>query len=77
MMVECGEKNTFRDQVFTTFNDLPKVISIINNKKVFYREPKKHYRDRALALAIVIFTQYHQLKLPISIVASLFLIFSV
>ena len=76
MMVECGEKNTFRDQVFTTFNDLPKVISIINNKKAFYREPKKH-RDRALALAIVIFTQYHQLKLPISIVASLFLIFSV
>ena len=49
MMVERGEKNTFSDQVFTTFNDLPKAIRIIDNKKVFYRESKKYYRDRALA----------------------------
>ena len=26
MMIELGEKNTFSDQVFTTFNDLPKTI---------------------------------------------------
>ena len=47
MMVERGEKNTFSDQVFTTFNDLPKAIRIIDNKKVFYRESKKYYRGRA------------------------------
>ena len=28
MMIELGEKNTFSDQVFTTFNDLPKTIRI-------------------------------------------------
>ena len=49
MMVERSEKNTFSDQVFTTFNDLPKAIRIIDNKKVFYRESKKYYRDRGLA----------------------------
>ena len=41
MMVEPDEKNTFSDQVFTTFNDLPNAIRITDNKKVFYREPKK------------------------------------
>ena len=41
MMVERGEKNTFSDQVFTIFDDLPKVIRITDNKKVFYRESKK------------------------------------
>ena len=34
MMVECGE-------VFNAFNDLPKVIRVTVNKKVFYRESKK------------------------------------
>ena len=42
MLVERGEKNTFSDQVFTTFSDLPKAIRIIDNKKVFYRESKKY-----------------------------------
>ena len=37
MMVERGEKNSFSDQVFTTFNDLTKAIRIIDNKKVFHR----------------------------------------
>ena len=37
-----------RDLVFITFNDLPKAIRIIDKKNVFYREPKKYYRDRAL-----------------------------
>ena len=32
MMVERGEKNTFSDQVFTTFNDLPKAIRIVDDK---------------------------------------------
>ena len=34
-------KNTFSDKVFNAFNDLPKVIRVTVNKKVFYREPKK------------------------------------
>ena len=38
MMVGRGEKNTFSGQVFTTFNNLPKAIRIIDNKTVFYRE---------------------------------------
>ena len=49
MMVERDEKNTFSDQVFTIFDDLPKVIRIIDNKKVFYRESKKYYRDKAFS----------------------------
>ena len=48
MMVERVEQNTFNDQVLTTFNDLPKAIRMIDNKKVFYRESKK-YSDSALA----------------------------
>ena len=49
MMVERVEQNTFSDQVLTTFNDLPKAIRMIDNKKVFYRESKKYYSDSALA----------------------------
>ena len=30
MMVECGEKNTFSNQVSTTVNDLPEAIRIID-----------------------------------------------
>ena len=48
MMVEHGEKNTYSGEVFTTFNDLPKAMRIIDNKKVFYRESKR-YKHRALA----------------------------
>ena len=49
MMVERGEKNTFSDQVFYKNQvDLQKAIRIVDNKKVFYRQSKKYYRDRAL-----------------------------
>ena len=48
MMVERGEKITFSDQIFTTFNDLSKPIRMIDNKKLFYRESKEYYKDRAL-----------------------------
>ena len=41
MMVERGEKNTFSDQVFTTFNDLPKAIRIIDKKKSILQRIKK------------------------------------
>ena len=41
MMVERGEKSTFSEKVFTTFNDLSKAMRIIDHKKVFYRESKK------------------------------------
>ena len=52
MMVECGEKNTFREPVFTTFIDLPKAIRIIDNKKVFYRKSQKYNRERVLARSL-------------------------
>ena len=48
MVVENGEKNTFGDQAFTTFNDSPEAIRIIDNKQLFYRKWKKYYRDSAL-----------------------------
>ena len=42
MMVESGEKNTFGDQVFNIFDDLPKAIIIDNKKVLFCRESKKY-----------------------------------
>ena len=42
MMVESGEKNTFGDQVFNIFNDLPKAIIIDNKKVLFCRESIKY-----------------------------------
>ena len=40
MLVEHGKKNTFNDQVFTTFNDLPKANRIIDDKKYFIKNEK-------------------------------------
>ena len=45
-------KKTFSDQVFTTFNNLPKAIRIIDNKKEnqkILQRIKKYYIDRTLA----------------------------
>ena len=42
-------KNTC-DQVFSTFNDLPKATRIIDNKKVFYKGSQKYYRVSTLSL---------------------------
>ena len=49
MMVEGGEKNTFGDQAHGIFNDLPKTIRVIKDRKVFINESKRYYRDKALA----------------------------
>ena len=43
MLVERGEGNTFSDQVFTTFNNLPKAIRIIDNKKSILQKLKTIY----------------------------------
>ena len=37
-----GQKKPFSDQVFTTFNDLPKAIRIIDNKKKYFTENQKN-----------------------------------
>ena len=45
-------KKTFSDQVFITFNNLPKAIRIIDNKKEnqkILQRIKKYYIDRTLA----------------------------
>ena len=52
-MVERGDKNTFGDQAHNIFNDLPKAIRIIKDRKVFITETKRYYRDRALARSYV------------------------
>ena len=52
MMVERGDKNTFGDQAHNIFNDLPKAIRIIKDRKVFITETKIYYSDRALARSL-------------------------
>ena len=52
MMVESGEKNTFGDQVHDILNDLPKAIKVIKDRKVFTKETKRYYRDKALARSL-------------------------
>ena len=52
MMVERGDKSTFGDQAHNIFNDLPKAIRIIKDRKVFITETKRYYRDRALARSL-------------------------
>ena len=38
MMVERGDKNSFGDQAHDVFNDLPKAIRVIKDRKVFIKE---------------------------------------
>ena len=40
--------NTFGDQAHDIFNDLPKAIRVIKDRKVFIKETKRHYRDKGL-----------------------------
>ena len=51
-MVERGEKNTFGDQAHDIFNDLPKNIRVIKDRKVFIKETKRYYGDEALARSL-------------------------
>ena len=52
MMVGRGEKNTFGGQAHDMFNDLPKTIRVIKNRKVFIKETKRYYRDKVLARSL-------------------------
>ena len=52
MMVDRGNKNTFGDQAHDVFNDLPKAIRVIKDRKVFIKETKRYYRDKALARSL-------------------------
>ena len=45
-------KNTFGDQAHDIFNKLPKTIGIIKDRKVFIKETKIYYRDKALARSL-------------------------
>ena len=49
MMVERGVQNIFGDQAHDIFNDLPKTMRVIKDKKDFIKETKRYYRDKALA----------------------------
>ena len=57
------EKNTFIDQVFITFNDLPKAIRTIDNKNVFYRESNKYYRTSCFLTLILNYRLYWLISL--------------
>ena len=52
MMVEGGKKNTFGDQAQGIFNDLPKTIRVIKDRRLFINESKRCYRDKALARSL-------------------------
>ena len=45
MMVERGNKNKFGDQAHDIFNDLPKAIRVVKDRKVFIKETKRYYAD--------------------------------
>ena len=49
IMVERGVQNTFGDQARDIFNDLPKTIRVIKDRKDFIKETKRYNRDKALA----------------------------
>ena len=49
MMVERDETNIFGDQAHDIFNDLPKTIRVIKDRKGFIKETKGYHRDKALA----------------------------
>ena len=54
MMIELGEKNTFCDQVSTTFNDLPKTIrthSLLYISKVHFLLSFNMLRKKAFLYA--------------------------
>ena len=42
-----GGKNTFGAQAHDIFNNLPKTIRVIKDRKVFIKETKRYYRDTA------------------------------
>ena len=50
--VERGWKNTFGGQAHDIFNDLPKTIRVIKDRKVFIKENKRYYRDKTLARSL-------------------------
>ena len=52
MVVERGDKNTFGDQADDIFNDLPKAIRVIKDRKLFIKETKRCYRDKVLARSL-------------------------
>ena len=49
MMVERG---TFGDQAHDIFNDLPKKIRVIKDRKVSIKETKRYYGDKTLARSL-------------------------
>ena len=52
MMVERSDKNTFGDRAQNIFNDLPKAIRVTKDRKVFIKETKRYFRDKALARSL-------------------------
>ena len=52
MMAERSDKNTFGDRAHNIFNDLPKAIRVSKDRKVFIKETKRYFRDKALARSL-------------------------
>ena len=49
LKVQYGELNTFQNQAYTLFNDLPKSTRSCEKFTKFYSEAKRFYKDKALA----------------------------
>ena len=52
MTIKRGQKSTFSGQAHDIYNNLPKTIRVIKDRKVFIEETKKYYRDKALARSL-------------------------
>ena len=53
-MIDCGEKNNFRQQADEIFNTLPVNIRICENKKSFINKARSFYKDKALARVLTL-----------------------
>ena len=54
-MIDCGEKNNFRQQADEIFNTLPVNIRICENKKSFINKARSFYKDKALARVLPLY----------------------
>ena len=55
--LNVAKRNTFGDQAHDIFNDLPKSIRVIKDRKVFIEETKRYYRDKTLARSLSLLYQ--------------------
>ena len=51
-MINRGENGSFQEQVALVFNDLPKSLREESSIKIFYKNTKKYFLDRSIAISL-------------------------